>query len=448
VILNAIAVILLVGANGFFVAAEFALVKVRLSEIRTSVEAGGRAARLVEHIVEHLNAYLSACQLGITLASLGLGWIGEPLVARSLEPLFRAMGIPEHQVHYFAFPIAFGVITFLHITAGEQVPKIMAINKHRATSLAVSLPLVVFYNVFRPFIWVLNETSNLMLRAIGIRGQAGHETSATEDELRYVILDSAQSGHVSRRERRIMENVLDLEDKTARRAMLPRNQIVFLDSTDPIDVQLRTAAEAGHTRMPLCREDLEHVIGIIHVKDLFKALATGAKITDLAPYARDPNYFPETLPLDKLMRELQRQRIIVALLVDEYGVVSGMITLENVIEELVGEIQDEFDDENPPVVETAPGVFEIDATCGVDDVRQHLAVRLAGVTADTIGGGVIEAFGRIPQAGETIVMGRSTVTVLEADPRRIHKIRIDKTPLKVAGDPTPDAGDSSAPPMT
>jgi CBS domain containing-hemolysin-like protein len=420
-------VLLLVGANGFFVAAEFALVKIRLSEIRAGAESGGRAARLVENIVEHLDAYLSACQLGITLASLGLGWVGEPLVARSLEPLFRSAGIPEHNVHYIAFPLAFIVITFLHITVGEQVPKIMAIKRHKPTSFVVALPLAVFYKIFRPFIWVLNTSSNLMLRIIGIRFAEAHDSQHTEDELRFILRDAAGSGHLTLRERFLMENVLNLEEKTARSAMLPRNQIVYIDRTEPIDKQLKTAAQSGHTRLPLCNGKLRETVGIIHVKDLFQAFATGARIEDLTPFAREAVYYPETTPLDKLLREFQQRRIIMTLLVDEYGVVSGLITLENIMEELIGEIQDEFDDEHPFITETAENVFEIDAMCGVDTVLQRLTIPLPAKQSDTIGGAVVEAFGRIPTAGDAVELGQYKVTVLSADPRRIQRLRFEKT---------------------
>jgi CBS domain containing-hemolysin-like protein len=419
-------VLLLVGANGFFVAAEFALVKIRLSEIRVSTKSGSKAASLVENIVQHLDSYLSACQLGITLASLGLGWVGEPLVARSLEPLFRNLGIPAHNVHYIAFPLAFIVITFLHITVGEQVPKIMAIKRHKPTSLVVALPLVIFYKLFKPFIWILNESSNLMLRVVGIRYSDAHENSHTEDELRFILHDAAGGGHVTLRERIMMENVLNLEEKIARGAMLPRNQIVYLDRTEPIHKQLQTAAESGHTRLPLCHGSLKNVVGIIHVKDVFKALATGTNLEDLTPYAREANYYPEITPLDKLMREFQRHRIIMALLLDEHGVVSGLITFENIIEELVGEIQDEFDDERPPIIEKGLNIYEVDASCSIDTVRRHLALQLPGQQADTIGGAIVESLGRIPAAGESIELEHYKVTVLAADLKRIRTLRVEK----------------------
>jgi CBS domain containing-hemolysin-like protein len=420
-------VLFLVAANGFFVAAEFALVKIRLSELKAGADAGSRTAMLVENIVGRLDAYLSACQLGITLASLGLGWVGEPLVAAMLEPIFHQLGIPAEKTHYVALPIAFATITFLHITAGEQVPKILAIRKYQPTSFVVSLPLAIFYKLFRPFIWVLNSSSNLMLRAIGIRMLSGHGSSTSEDELRLILLESAQSGHVSVRERLIMENVLDLEDKSARSAMLPRNQIEIIDRTDPIETQLQTLSKSGHSRLPLCDEDLEHVVGIVHVKDVFGKLATDGRIDDLTPVARPTTFFPEKMALDSLLRELQRTRVMMALLVDEHGVVSGLITLENVIEELVGPIQDEFDSETPLIVQKGKDTYEVDATCAIDEIRKRCALQLPRLDAHTIGGAVVETLGRIPKAAEELVIGHHTITVVEASPRKVIKLLIRKT---------------------
>ncbi|MDH3216921.1 MAG: hemolysin family protein [Candidatus Krumholzibacteria bacterium] len=420
-------VLFLVAANGFFVAAEFALVKIRLSELKASADAGSRSARLVEDIVGRLDAYLSACQLGITLASLGLGWVGEPLVAAMLEPLFHKLGIPVEKTHYIALPLAFATITFLHITAGEQVPKILAIRKYQPTSFVVSLPLAIFYKVFRPFIWILNSSSNLMLRAIGIRMLSDHGTSTSEDELRLILLESAQSGHVSVRERLIMENVLDLEDKSARSAMLPRNQIEIIDRTDPIETQLQTLSKTGHTRLPLCDEDLEHVVGIVHIKDIFGKLAARGSIDDLTPLARPATFFPENMPLDRLLRELQRTSVMMGLLVDEYGVVSGLITLENVIEELVGPIQDEFDSETPLIVQKGTDTYEVDATCPIDEVRKRIALQLPELEADTIGGAVIEMLGSIPKPAEELTVARHKITVIETSPRHIIKLLIAKT---------------------
>ena len=269
-IFNILLVLCLVAANGFFVAAEFALVKVRLGEVRVQARKGRKGAKTVESILGHLDGYLSACQLGITLASLGLGWVGEPMIARALEPLMDWIGVSHDKAHFFAFPIAFATITFLHITIGEQVPKMYAIQRYNSTAMVCGFPLVIFYRIFKPFIWVLNASSNVMLRMLGIEA-GGHGEAHTRDELRLVLLESSAGGHVSPRERKFMENVLGLDEKSARAFMLPRNQIEFLDAGNSIDSSIKQAAESGHSRLPICEGDLDHLIGILHVKDVFRA---------------------------------------------------------------------------------------------------------------------------------------------------------------------------------
>lgn len=427
-------VLVLVAANGFFVAAEFALVKLRLQEIRLLARTGSRAARVTEKIMGHLDAYLSACQLGITLASLGLGWLGEPLVATLLEPLFQLWGVATENVHYVAFPIAFLIITLLHITAGEQVPKILAIQHYKPTALTIAFPLALFYRVFRPLIWVVNTLSNLMLKALGVGVVSEHSSVHTEEELRAILLESAAGGQVTRRERMVIENVLDLENKMARRYMLPRNQIIYLDRNDSIEEKLRKASESDHTRLPLCDGDLDHVIGIVHVKDVFRALARNEKLTALKDFARKPIYRPETVSLDVLLKDFQKNHTILTLLVDEYGVLSGMITLENVIEELVGPIQDEFDEEPPLIQKMGADQFQIDATCSVEDVIDQLDIRLPETEANTIGGLLIERIARIPAVNETVKLGPHEVTVLQAEPTRIKLILFKRRQVEVEED--------------
>ena len=421
-------VLLLVATNGFFVAAEFALVKVRLSEIRVLARSGNRTARTVEHILKRLDAYLSACQLGITLASLGLGWVGEPLVARSLEPLVDALGISRDKVHFVAFPLAFFLITFLHITAGEQAPKILAIQKYRPTALVVGLPLSVFYRIFRPFIWLLNASSNAMLRVIGIRMDAGHSDILTEEQLRLILLESARAGHVTQREHLFMENVLDLEDKPARRYMVPRQRIVYIDRKDSMEDKLRRISESGYTRLPLCNGDLDHIVGIVHIKDIFRVMTSKEEeLTALTGVARDPLFLPETIRLDALLREFQHHHTPLAMLIDEYGVVTGMIMLENVIEELVGPIQDEFDSEAPLIVKKGEHQFEVDALCPVDTVVKACQMELpADILADTIGGVVMEVLGHIPRVDEQVTVGVHRITVLKVESIRILRLLIEK----------------------
>ena len=422
-----IIVLLLVAFNGFFVAAEFALVKIRLSEIEVLAKDGSRTAQTVRNILYSLDTYLSSCQLGVTLGSLGLGWFSARTMAAPLEPIVIALGFSAETSHLIATPVAFAVMTFLLITAGELVPKFVALQKCRQVALAIGIPLVVFYRIFRPFIWLLNISANLMLRCLGIRIINEQGESITEPELRMTLVTMVAGGHVTRRERRIMENVLDLEEKVARRYMLPRNQIVYLNQHDERETKLRVVAESGHTRFPLCDEDLDQIVGIVHVKDLFRILFDEQGSSSLEGIARDPLFLPETIKLDALLLEFQRRNTMLAVLVDEFGTVSGMITLENVLEELVGPIQDEFDSEAPLIVRTGPHRFEVEASCPVDQVIRACGLQLPDeLTSDTTGGVMIELLGHIPRQGEQVRTGAHLMTALRVLPTRVQRLRIDR----------------------
>ena len=422
-----IIVLLLIAVNGFFVSAEFALVRVRLSEIEILAREGSRFARNVRHILLNLDTYLSTCQLGVTLASLGLGWYGEQTIAALVEPAVQSLGFAPEMSHLIAIPIALAILTFMLITAGELVPKFVALEKHRQMALAVGIPLVVFYKVFRPFIWLLNVSANLMLRGLRIRVTNEEGASFTESELRLTLVGMAAGGHVTRRERLIMENVLDLEEKVARRHMLPRNQIVYLDQNDGVDENLRIVSDSSHTRFPLCDEDLDHITGIIHVKDLLKGRLDEDGFDSLEEIAREPLFLPETIKLDALLLEFQRRNTVLAVLVDEFGTVSGMITLENVLEELVGPIQDEFDSEAPLIVRTGPHRFEVEASCPIDQVISVCGLDLPDeLTADTAGGVMIEVLGHIPKRGEQVRVGTHLMTALRVEPTRVQRLRLDR----------------------
>jgi CBS domain containing-hemolysin-like protein len=419
-------VLLLVLANGFFVAAEFALVKVRLTQIETLAKEGNWSAKIAEKLLGRLDAYLSACQLGITLASLGLGWVGEPVISKWLKPIVTWLGFSETAVDYIAVPLAFVVITFLHITLGEQAPKIVAIHAARSTALVISPPLAIFFKVFWPFIWLLNRVSNLMVRAIGVRVLPnGEQVHATEDELRLMLAESAAGGEVSRRERLMIENVLDLESKVARQIMVPRRNITFLNVRRPIGENMRIVTETRHTRFPVCDGDLDRVIGMLHTKDLLRSVTTGQEITSLAKFARKIPVFPETMRLDVLLREFQRNRTHVAMVVDEYGTVAGMVTFENVLEELVGPIQDEFDRELPQIIRRSQGRYLIDGLCPVDELVEQCHIELPDeLAADTTGGLVVELLGHIPEPGEKLRIGRYELTVVEAEPTRVRRVEL------------------------
>jgi CBS domain containing-hemolysin-like protein len=421
----------LVFLNGFFVAAEFALVKVRTSQIDQLVEQGSWAAKLTSRALDNLDAYLSASQVGITVASLALGWAIREWVEKSIEHGLHAIGLMGGQ-----FPIgtlsvslvplfAFTFVTFLHVALGEQAPKSLAIRSAKTVALWTAPPLIAIYYACWPVIWLLNNASRLTLRLLGL-GKTDHaELAHTEEELRHIVAESVTSGHLSRRERVMIENVLNLEEKTARRVMVPRPDIVYLSLSRSIEDNLRIARQAGHTRYPLCEDDLTTVIGMIHVKDLFRAGAGSNGRPDLRRWARQIPFLPETLRLDLLLVEFQRNRVHLAMVIDEYGSVVGMVGLENVLEELVGPIQDEFDRESPQVTPLGEGIYEVDASCPLDILAEACGLAVPETDAETAGGLVLDKLGRLAKIGDTVTVDGHRLTVLRADPTRIRRIRVE-----------------------
>ncbi|MDX1385474.1 MAG: hemolysin family protein [Thermoanaerobaculia bacterium] len=415
--------VLLVLLNGFFVAAEFALVKVRPTQLDPWVERGDRRARAARHMVAHLDAYLSATQLGITLASLALGWIGEPAFAWVIEPLVMLIpGATPALLHSVSLTLAFLVITILHIVLGELAPKSIAIRKPEPTSLWIAIPLIAFYRLTYPAIWVLNHTANAILAIFGIEPVSEEELAHDEGELR-LLLASTGAG-LSRQKREILDNVFELSHRTARQVMVPRGDVVFLSTTDSLDDSLTRARASGHTRFPLCEDDLDHVIGIVHIKDVFRAEPPPSSLAELR---REIAFVPETMRLDRLLRRMRAGRHHLVAVLDEYGGVSGIVTLENVIEEIVGEIQDEFDVEPPELVRTGDGVYQVSGLMLVRDLEQELAIEFSNRDEDTIAGVVLSELGRRPRKGDQVELPPLTLEVLEVNGNRIVKLKATVT---------------------
>jgi len=427
----------LIVVNGFFVTAEFALVKVRSTQIEHLAENGNWAARLTARALERLDYYLSASQIGITMASLALGramqdWV-EPVVASGLEALgLRTAPLVVSGVSFSLVPIlALSLVTFLHMALGEQAPKNVAIRNPRRLALWTAPPLVIFSSLFAPFIWLLNKASNLTLWTLGLGSVNSEELAHSDEELRLIVAESVAGGHLSRNERMMIENVLNLEEKTARRVMIPRPDIVYLSLANSIEDNLRLARQAGHTRYPLCEDDLSSVIGMIHVKDMFRAGAYQGGRVDLRQHARAIPFLPVSLRLDQLLLEFQRNRVHLAMLLDEYGSVVGMVTLENVLEELVGPIQDEFDRETPPITPLGEGVYEVEASCPLDVLAETCGIEIPETEAETAGGLVLDLLGRIAQAGDSVAIDGHRLTVVRADPTRIRKIRLEPVVVEI-----------------
>jgi CBS domain containing-hemolysin-like protein len=333
--------------------------------------------------------------------------------------------------------LAFTLVTFLHVALGEQAPKSLAIRSAKAVALWTAPPLMAIYYIFWPVIWLLNSASNMTLWVLGLGKTDAAEVAHTEEELRHILAESAAGGHLSRNERVMIENVLNLEEKTARRVMVPRPDVVYLSLSRSLEENLRVARQAGHTRYPLCEDDLTSVIGMIHVKDLFRAGAPSNGRLDLRKWARKVPFLPETLSLDALLVEFQRNRVHLAMLLDEYGSVVGMISLENVLEELVGPIQDEFDRETPQVTAVGDGVYEVDAACPLDVLAEKCGVTVPETEAETAGGLILDLLGRLARSGDSVTVDGHKLIVVQAEPTRIRRIRVEPVPAEPPPGPDP-----------
>lgn len=412
----------LVALNGFFVAAEFALVKVRPTQIDPHVTRGSKRGRVARHMIHHLDAYISATQLGITFASLGLGWVGEPAFAWLLEPLLAKLpGVSPAVTHSISLTFAFAVITVLHIVLGELAPKSLAIREAEATTLWTAVPLYFFYKVTFPIIWVLNHSANAILRIFGIQPMGGTEHAHNEEELRLILASSAGS-ELSSAKRQLLGNIFELSTRIARQVMVPRGDVVYLSTERPLAENLKVARDSGHTRLPLCKgDDLDRVIGMIHIKDLFR---TESPVVALEEVSRKIPMVPETLTLDRLLRRMRTEKMHLAAVLDEYGGVSGIVTLENVIEEIVGSIEDEFDAERPELVAKGEDTYLVSGSMLVADLEDELELEFSDRDEDTVGGIVLSELGRRPMEGDRVIVGPLTIEVVEMMRNRVKSVRL------------------------
>lgn len=368
--------ILLVLANGFFVAAEFAIVKVRASQI--ALEKKSLSKKWTLHIIDHLDGYLAATQLGITLASLALGWVGEDVVSKMILNAVNSMGfqLSDSVAHGIAVPVAFTVLTVMHIVFGELAPKTLAIRFPTSTSMRVSIALQVFYFVFRPFIWLLNGMANLFLRLFGIKPM-GEQEIHSEDELRLIIAESEEGGAIEPSERELIQNVFDFDDRVVRQVMVPRMKISAIKSEVTVREAMDIVLKEGYSRYPLYEVSLDEIVGVVFAKDIIRAYVTneqGSKTQTLRDVMRPVQYVPETMPIDALLRDFQKKKIQMAIVVSEFGGTIGLVTLEDILEELVGDIQDEHDHEAQIVTAIDKQVFQVLAQSPVYDINKLIPV--------------------------------------------------------------------------
>lgn len=432
--------VFLVLLNGFFVATEFSLVKVRSTRIKELADSGNASAKQVATALRQLDAYLSATQFGITLASLGLGWVGEPVVSHLLTLLiFKPLHLQVEgtQLAWISYAVAFVVITFAHIIYGELVPKWMAIQRAESVALRVAYPMRVFAWLFRPFIWIVRGAANLSLRAVGIKPGDGHETAHSEEELRMIIAASGSDNGGTLRETQaeLLDNVFDFGHRLARQVMTHRTEILALDVDDPLVENIRVAETGGHTRYPVMHGDIDTIIGFVHTKDLF-AFHHANPQGDLRQIVRDVLLVPETIRVDLLLKQMQRRRQHVAVLVDEYGGTLGLVTLYDLLEELVGELPDEFEPtEAEWITRASEHAWQVDGRVPMSDLEEALDREVPCEEAcDTVGGYAFWAFGRIPAAGDTTTHDGITLKVLEMDGRRVSRVEITAPPVHTETD--------------
>lgn len=426
---NVIIIFLLVFVNGFFVAAEFAIVKVRSSQIVQRLKKGHRRAALAKNIVEHLDAYLSATQLGITLSSLGLGWVGEPLLADMLRGPLAGIGIlGERTVHALAFGISFGTLTFLHIILGELAPKSLAIRYPESTTFVISAPLQLFYRVFQPAIWLLNGSANFLLKLIGIPPSSAREFLHSPEELEIIVTESAKGGMFNKTEQELISSIFEFSTITAREIMVPRTDVIAIELHTPREKLIRIVSEEGYSRIPVYRETIDNIIGIIYTKDLISLLEHRDLIV-LQDVIRPAYFVPHSIKISQLMRELQERKMHLAIVVDEFGGMEGIVTMEDILEEIVGEIHDEYDEVLKQTEQTADGSALVDARIPIKDFNEKFGTELPEDSEyETLSGFLHKVTGHIPEQNEEIRHLNLTFTVVKKSQRRIRQVKVKKRP--------------------
>ncbi|MFY8161704.1 MAG: hemolysin family protein [Candidatus Kapaibacteriota bacterium] len=414
--------------NGFFVAAEFAIVKVRHSLVEIKSREGNSLAKITLNILNNLDAYLSATQLGITLASLGLGWIGESVVSSIIIGLLDYFGfhIEDKLAHQISLPIAFLTITILHIVFGELAPKTVAIQRPEQTSFFVSLPLVVFYNIFKPFIWSLNKFANYIVKLMGFGHLSGESGLHTSEEIRYLIQESDESSGLSEEEKELLENVFEFSETPIRKIMIPRNKMIAIEQSMKLQTIIDLVIEEGYSRLPVYNKSLDNIVGIIYTKDLLTTLQY-PNLFVLADLMRPAFFVDETEMIKTVLDRFKVRKIHIAIVRDEFGGTAGLVTLEDIIEEIVGEIQDEYDEEKPLVEQINENEFIVSAGLTIEDVNEYLQLPIKeSEDYDTVGGYILNYSGKIPAKNEIVELEDYNCLILESSDRRIETVKLIK----------------------
>lgn len=391
-ILNLVLIAILIALTAFFVSSEFAIIRIRSSRIDQLIEEGNKNAIVAKKIISNLDEYLSACQLGITVTALGLGWLGEPTIERLLRPLFLGLNIPTSITHVLSLVIAFTVVTFLHVVVGELAPKTLAIQKAEFVSLVTAKPLILFYKVMYPFIWALNGAARVTTTMFGLKQVSEHELAHTEEELRIILSESYKSGEINQSEFKYVNKIFEFDNRIAKEIMVPRTEIISLSKDDTLEEFLKVAKIEKFTRYPIIDGDKDHIIGMVNIKEIMTDIITNHELgkQTLESYTRPIIRVIDSIPIHDLLLKMQKDRIHLAILMDEYGGTSGLVTVEDILEEIVGEIRDEFDmDEVAMIRKVNEDHYIIDAKVLVSEVNDLFGLEIDDEDVDTIGGWIL-----------------------------------------------------------
>jgi len=432
VLVDFLIIFLFVGLNAFFVASEFALVSSKRPRIQTMADAGSSGAKAALRLLKNPTLFISAVQLGVTLSSLALGWKGEPTLALIFEPIaarIASEGMAAVIAHTIAIIVAFAIITFLHVVLGELIPKMFALERAEAFALVAARPLEIFARVFSPILWVFNYAGSAVGRLIGLKSTLEHTSVYTEDEIKQLVQLSEQSGHLNEEERKLIDKVFDFSETTVKEAMIPRTGIVAIPDTCTLDELAKEFRRHGYSRLPVYHDSLDDIVGVIHGKDVMTALLR-PKTFQLERVVRKPNYVVDTAKLEDVLRQMQTEKFHFGFVVDEHGGVEGIITLEDLLEEIVGDISDEHDEEVNEQINPQPdGSYVLDGGLAVRDLNRRLGLNVPvseGYT--TIAGFLMSVAGELLDEGETVTFNGQNFVIEKVDKRRIIRVRMQKAP--------------------
>ena len=441
---NSFLIVFLLFSNGFFVASEFAMVKVRKTRIEQLVNEGNFNAKIALEAIKDLDKFIAAVQLGVTISSIGLGWVGEGTLARIIEPIFAFLpGISQNvATHTVSVSLSFALITFLHVVIGELIPKSIALEYPEQTSLVIARPMQAISFIFTPFIWLLNGFGNSLLNLFHVPHKHKASLVHSTEELDMLVNASYNGGVLNETEKDILHNVFKFSDLTAKQVMVPTTDMVCISDDITLDELNKIAAETQYTRYPVYDSDIDHITGLIHVKDLF-ALSVKDEVCPIKKLQREVMLVPETITMDNLVLEFKKRKGQMAIVIDEFGGTSGLITLEDVLEEIFGEVQDEFDEEEEicDIVEVEPNHYVANAMVRLDEMAEFFKInenKIDDEDIDTIGGLVVKLLGRIAEVNDTVTFENLTFIVKEIDGARITKLDIIQTPEETEAEKTED----------